>query len=107
MRVNNVAIGTGAEMVANTVVYLRDGTPINFIYEVDGLPSFKTERKKTIELRFLGHPMPVLPIDRIRKSKAFIGRSKDLLHIQLIDEFLACAASSKTAKKKRKTKRIK
>lgn len=102
MRVNNIALSQEAEMVANTVVYLEDGTPVNFVYEVHGLPSFKTERKKAVMLEFKGHNVPVLPLERIRKSKEFVGRDKDRLHILQIDEFLACSQPPRKAKKKAK-----
>lgn len=34
MRVQNLAMASGATMGANTVVDLEDGAPINFVYEV-------------------------------------------------------------------------
>src|SRR5688572_26460112 len=47
MRVQNLARATGATMAANTVAYLEDGTPINFVFEVDGLGSFARELRHT------------------------------------------------------------
>lgn len=40
MRVQNIAQSAGAVIAANTVVYLEDGTPVNFVYQVTGLHSF-------------------------------------------------------------------
>jgi hypothetical protein len=90
MRVQNLASRLGATVAANTVVYLRDGTPVNFVYEVTGLGPFATELAKAIRLPFHGRVIPILPLQRIRKSKAAIGRDKDKLHIQQISEFLRC-----------------
>lgn len=93
IRVLNIARNLGATMAANTVVYLEDGTPVNFVYEVTGLGSFARERKHVIDLKFYGHRVPVLKLERIQKSKAAIGRDKDKLHISLIRDFLRCQRS--------------
>ena len=90
MRVINLAVRNGATMAANTVVYLEDGMPVNFVFEVTGLQSFKTEMRNAIQLPFQGRTIPVLPLERIRASKSAIRRDKDLLHIKLIDDFLTC-----------------
>lgn len=90
MRVLNLARQLGATPAANTVVYLPDGTPVNFVYEVTGLGSFASELAKAVHLPFQGRIIPVLPLPRIRKSKAAIGRDKDKLHIRQITEFLRC-----------------
>ena len=94
MRPMNLAVEQGGVLAAKTVVYLSDGTPVNFVYEVTGLSSFRTERKRAILVPFYGLQVPTLPLERIRKSKAAIGRDKDLLHLKLIDEFLACRKSA-------------
>jgi hypothetical protein len=90
MRVQNLARRLGATPAANTVVYLEDGTPVNFVYEVTGLSSFGRERRHTIRLPLHGRVVPVLKLERIRQSKAAVARDKDLLHITQIDEFLKC-----------------
>ena len=36
MRLINLSRKIGATMGANTVVYLEDGTPVNFVYEMTG-----------------------------------------------------------------------
>jgi hypothetical protein len=41
MRVQKLARRIGAVVAADTVVYLEDGTPVNFVFEVDGLRSFQ------------------------------------------------------------------
>ena len=53
MRVLNLARRLGATIAANTVVYLEDGTPVNFVYEVTGLGSYSCERKHTRRDEFL------------------------------------------------------
>ena len=90
MRVQNLAVRLGATAAANTVVYLRDGTPVNFIYAVTGLGPFATELARSIRLPFSGRIVPILPLRRICKSKSAIGRDKDKLHLRQIGEFLRC-----------------
>jgi hypothetical protein len=90
MRVQNLAVASGAVIGANTVVYLDDGTPINFVYEVTGLGSFTAERKYSHPMELRGAHVAVLDLKRIQKSKRAIGRDKDLLHLRLIADFLTC-----------------
>lgn len=90
MRVLNLARNLGGTIAANTVVYLQDGTPVNFIYEVTGLGSFSSEEKYVTHARIHGFNVPVLRLERIRKSKESVGRDKDKLHVLLIKEFLRC-----------------
>lgn len=95
MRVLNLARRLGATVAANTVVYLPDGTPVNFVYEVTGLGTFSRERRHMRHARIHGHDVPVLRLERIRRSKAAVGRDKDKLHILLIDEFLRCRRAAR------------
>jgi hypothetical protein len=88
MRILNIARAVGATVAANTVVYLRDGKPVNFVYEVTGLGSFLKELKYAKNFEIYGHGIPVLNLNRIMKSKGEVGRDKDKLHILLIKEFL-------------------
>jgi hypothetical protein len=90
MRILTLARQLGAAIAANTVVYLKDGTPVNFVYEVTGLGRFSSERRHVRRARIHGHDVPVLRLERIRRSKQAVGRDKDKLHILLIDEFLRC-----------------
>ena len=90
MRVLNLARKLGATVAANTVVYLEDGTPVNFVYDVTGLGSFSRERRHVTHARIHGHDLPVLRLERILKSKEAIGRDKDKLHILHIRDFLRC-----------------
>ncbi len=93
MRVQNIAARLGAEMGANTVAFLEDGTPMNFVYEVHGLGAFGTELKHTERLEFCGKLIPVLKLERILKSKEAIRRDKDLPHIIHIKNLLRCRRS--------------
>jgi hypothetical protein len=91
MRIQNLAHKLGATIAANTVVYLiRDGTPVNFVYEVHGIGNFSREHRRIVWTRLHGHDVPVLSLERILKSKQAIGRDKDKLHILLIKEYLRC-----------------
>jgi hypothetical protein len=88
MRALNLAIREGGQAVRNTVIELADGTLVNFIYEVTGLPSFKSVFPKAKFLQWQGMKVAVLPLELIKKSKEAIRRPKDLLHIELIKECL-------------------
>lgn len=88
MRAINLARSLGAEMVRNTVVALRDGTLVNFVYAVTGLGSFDTEFRRAKLLPFHGKKVPVMPLELIRKSKEAIRRPKDLVHLEYIAELL-------------------
>ena len=85
----NLALRTGAQAVRNTVVELADGTLVNFIYEVTGLPAFQHVIGKAKKINWHGIEVAVLPLDLIVKSKEAIRRPKDLLHIELIRQRLA------------------
>jgi hypothetical protein len=84
MRAINLAIASGAQFVRNTVVELADGTLVNFIYEVTGLPAFGVVYRKARKISWLGSQVPVMSLELIEKSKRAIGRSKDLTHLELI-----------------------
>lgn len=90
MRVQNIAGRLGATMAANTVAFLEDGTPINFVFKVTGLGSFASELVNTRLMTFQGRRIPVLRLQRIQKSKEAVRREKDLLHIVHIKNFLRC-----------------
>jgi hypothetical protein len=88
MRAINLARSLGAQMVRNTVVELRDGTLVNFVYEVTGLRKFASEFRRVKMLPFHGQKVPVMPLELIRKSKEAIRRPKDLVHLEYIAELL-------------------
>ncbi|HXS69061.1 MAG TPA: hypothetical protein VN761_09485 [Candidatus Polarisedimenticolia bacterium] len=89
MKAVNIAVQSGAQVVRNTVVELVDGTLVNFVYEVTGLPEFARVIKKARKMKWNGMQVAVLPLELIKKSKAAIRRPKDLLHIKLIEQRLA------------------
>jgi hypothetical protein len=95
MRVLKIAQQIGATIGANTVVYLEDGTPVNFVYEVTGLRSFSSEVRRRRHVQIDGHDVPVLRLESIVKSKQAIGRDKDKLHIVQIRDFLRCRRAMK------------
>ncbi|MEY4201591.1 MAG: hypothetical protein RLZZ265_3331, partial [Verrucomicrobiota bacterium] len=86
----NIARKQGGAMGATTVTYLEDGTPLNFVFEVNGLGSFAQEFRHAKRLPFQGRETPVLKLERILKSKEFIRRDKDLPHIIQIKGLLKC-----------------
>ena len=88
MRVINLCRKMGATLRSPNKVYLCDGTPVDFIYEVSGLPAFDREFPRVKWLPFHGIKTPVLPLERICKSKQAAGRDKDKLHILLIRQAL-------------------
>ena len=100
MRVQKIARSVGCAVAANTVVYAEDGTPVNFVYEVNGLGAFASERKNSEPLAFRGKIIPVLKLERILKSKETIRRDKDLPHIIHIRELLRCRCALKVKKTK-------
>jgi hypothetical protein len=75
--------------VRNTVVELADGTLVNFVYEVTGLPAFGRVFGKAKIIKWQSVKVAVLPLALIVKSKQAIRRPKDLLHIELIRQRLA------------------
>ncbi|HWD93913.1 MAG TPA: hypothetical protein VG938_16405 [Verrucomicrobiae bacterium] len=100
MRVQQVARRVGGVVAANTVVYLDDGTPVNFIFEVDGLKSFESEAKNTERLKFHGKRIHVLKLERILKSKETVARDKDRAHIIHIRNLLRCRRATALRTKK-------
>lgn len=88
MRVLNLCRRLDARVRANTVVDLRDGSTVNFLYEVHGLRSFEYEYRRAKRLRWLRTTVAVLPLERIYASKKFVGRPKDLAHLPLLKQTL-------------------
>ena len=54
MRVQNLARAAGCVVAADTVVYASDGTPLIFVYEVNGLGTFAKELQIFCPLSFAG-----------------------------------------------------
>jgi hypothetical protein len=86
VKVLNLCTKIGAEILAQTVVALEDGSLVNFLYRIDGLASFQTEWRRSNRLQWMGSEVAVLPLERILKSKKVIGRPKDLAHIPLLEQ---------------------
>jgi hypothetical protein len=86
IRILNLCRGLGAELRANTVVDLSDGSTVNFLYEVHGLRSFSQEFRRATRIRWLNTEVAVLPLERIYASKKFVGRPKDLAHLPLLEQ---------------------
>jgi hypothetical protein len=95
MQAVNLALRHGAQFVRNTVVELADGTLVNFVYEVTGLPAFGKVFGQAKKLKWHGVDVAVLPLELIQKSKAAVRRPKDLLHIELIRQRLAVIKRTK------------
>ena len=86
VRVLNLCRRLRADIRANTVVDLSDGSTVNFLYEVHGLRSFRYEYQRARRLRWLGTEVAVLPLERIYASKKFVGRPKDIAHLPLLEQ---------------------
>ena len=86
IRVLNLCRRLGAELRANTVVDLSDGSTVNFLYEVHGLRSFLYEYQHAKRVKWLETEVAVLPSERIYASKKFVGRPKDLAHLPLLEQ---------------------
>jgi len=54
IRLINLSLSLGAELVRSTVVALRDGSLINFLHRVDGLASFATEWRRAAVVQLHG-----------------------------------------------------
>jgi hypothetical protein len=80
-------------------IYLEDGTPVNFVYEVTGIGSFAKEQRFVKRVSIHGHQVPVLRLERILRSKRAVGRDKDKLHILHIRDFLKCRRTLKRRKR--------
>lgn len=91
VRILNICRRLGATIVANTVVELSDGSLVNFLYEVHGLAGFAREFKRARKLRWVGLTVPVLPLERIYRSKQFVARPKDLAHLPLLKQTMLAA----------------
>jgi len=88
MRVINICRKLGATLRSQNKVYLSDDTPVDFIYEISGLTTFDKEYSRSNQVSFHGLRIPVLPLERIIKSKKAAARDKDKLHIILIRQTL-------------------
>ena len=79
----------GGTIIRQTVVALRNGSLVNFIYGVNGVASFATEWRRAVEIVFHGEKLKVLPLERIIRSKEFVGRPKDLAALPAMKDTLA------------------
>ena len=102
MRVMNLCLQDGATMLSKTVVELKDGHLVNFLYEVHGINGFAYEYGRAEKIKWLGLEIRVLPPRRILKSKQFILRDKDLAHIHLLEKTLGLQNQKKPANKRKK-----
>ncbi len=88
VRVQNLCRKLKATVQSANKVYLEDDTPVDFIYKVTGLENFHQEYRRAIHMPFHGLKLPVLPLERICRSKTAAGRDKDQLHVLLIRNYL-------------------
>jgi hypothetical protein len=86
VRIPNLCRALGAQVRANTVVELSDGSIINFLYELHGLRSFGYEYRGAKWIKWLKTQVAVLPLERIYASKKFVSRPKDLAHLPLLEQ---------------------
>jgi hypothetical protein len=88
LKIHNLCRSLGATVLATTTVALSDDTLVNFLFRVDGLGSFASEKKKAVHLKWLGTEVDVLPLRSIIKSKQAVARPKDLAHLPLLRQTL-------------------
>ena len=100
MRAANLCFKLGAIMRANTVFIFSGDIIVNFLYAVTGLKSFNLEYKNARQVNWLGsRRVPILPLQRIYRSKSVIRRPKDLAHMEVLKQLMAC--EKRVAAKKR------
>lgn len=92
MRVLILCRRLGAQLRANTVVDLSDGSTVNFIFDLHGVRSFRYEYERAKRVKWLGTEVRVLPLPRIYASKKFVGRPKDLAHLPLLEQTMKLQA---------------
>lgn len=102
IRVMNLCRSLKASVQGSNKVFLRDETPVDFIYAINGLQNFEKEYTRAEWLSFHGLKIPVLSLKQICKSKEAIGRDKDKLHILLIRQVLKLNKSEKKLRRKSK-----
>lgn len=100
MSVINLCRKLKATIQSRNKIYLSDDTPVDFIYEISGLPAFEQEFPRAKWLPFHGLKIPVLPLERICKSKRAVGRDKDKLHLLLIRQAIRLQNAIKTSSRK-------
>ncbi len=89
IRLLTLAERLGGTIIRQTVVALRNGSLVNFLYHVDGVASFATEWRRAVEVELHGEKVKVLPLERIIRSKEFVGRPKDLAALPAMKATLA------------------
>lgn len=89
MRPVNLCLSLGATMIRPTVVALRNGLLVNFLYRVDGLAGFRSEWQRAIEISLHGVAVKAVSLEGIIRSKEFIARPKDLAVLPLLKDILA------------------
>jgi hypothetical protein len=88
MGVINICRGLGFTHLSNTKVLLTDGSEVDFVYEPSGLQRFDLEYRRARFVNWMGSRLPVLPLERIYRSKKAAGRPKDLAQLPLISTVL-------------------
>ena len=79
----------GAAILARTVLVLSDDTRVDFLFRVSGIASFATEWRRAVPMTWMGHPVKVLRLDRVIRSKEFVARPKDLAQLPVLKDILA------------------
>jgi hypothetical protein len=100
MRVINLCRKLKATIQSPDKLFLRDETPVDLIYEIDGLKTFTAESREAKKLPFHGLTIPVLPLERISKSKEIAACDKDKLHILLIRQLLKSEKAMRKPRRK-------
>jgi len=91
VRILAVAKRLGAEILSGNVIGLRGDQRVDFLYRIDGLAPFGTEYKRAAKMMWAGQPVRVLPLERAIRSKEISNRPKDLVHVHVMREYMACS----------------
>ncbi len=91
MRAANLCLKLKSTMRANTVFVFPDDLMVNFLYAVTGLKKFDSEYQNARRMNWMGlWRVPVLPLQRIYHSKSVIRRPKDIVHMVVLKQLMAC-----------------
>ncbi len=91
MRGTNLCLKLDATIRANTVFIFPDDLMVNFLYTMTGLKNFDSEYRNARRLDWLGlRRVPVLALQRIYHSKNVLRRPKDMAHLYVLKQLMAC-----------------
>jgi len=76
----------------------EDGLQLDFMSQLDGLPSFEAVRRRSIEVSFGGSVLRVASLADIIRSKKAAGRPQDIAVLPVLEKTLAETTDHETEK---------